>query len=202
MAGGAATTAALALHLDPAIKLVFLEKRTDMALLIPVAIIAVVFVRAGLNFGETVLANRVGQRIVADAQRAMVRSLAGFDLGRLNLVHSGQFISKFIYDATLLREAITKGFRHAKEFLSLFLGSVMIYQDWLISARRHRSFRHCVGDPQLGRTMKASSRGMVETGELSTALSEMLDGRIVKAYGLEAQAIARAEARIDNRLVM
>jgi len=42
---------------------------------------------------------------------------------------------------------------------------------------------------------------MVETGELSTALSEMLDGRrIVKAYGLEHQAIKRAEIRIDNRL--
>src|SRR6185436_3389297 len=101
MAGGAATTAALAWLLDPAIKLIFLEKRTDMVLAIPVAIVAVVFVRAALNFGETVLSNRVGQHIVADAQRAMLRSLAGFDLDRLNAVHSGQFISKFIYDATL-----------------------------------------------------------------------------------------------------
>jgi subfamily B ATP-binding cassette protein MsbA len=48
---------------------------------------------------------------------------------------------------------------------------------------------------------KASTKGMVETGELSTALSEVLDGRrIVKAYGLEGYAVGRAEERIDNRL--
>ena len=39
MAGGAATTAALAWLLDPAIKLIFLDKRGDMLLLIPVAIV-------------------------------------------------------------------------------------------------------------------------------------------------------------------
>jgi len=153
-----------------------------------------------------VLSNRVGQHIVADAQRAMLRSLAGFDLDRLNAVHSGQFISKFIYDATLLREAITKGISGiAKEFLSLlFLGSVMLYQDWRLSLLAVIVLPVIAWVTRnLGRTMKkASSKGMVETGELSTALSEMLDGRrIVKAYGLEAQTIDRAEARIDKRLV-
>src|SRR5207237_9615080 len=54
----------------------------------------------------------------------------------------------------------------------------------------------------LGRTIqKFSTKGMVETGELSTALSEILDGRrIVKAYGLEVPLAQRAQARIDQRL--
>src|SRR3954467_14054667 len=73
MAGGAAMTALLAWLLDPAIRYVFLEKRAEMVLLIPVAIIAAVSLRAGLNFGETALTNVVGQRIVADTQRDMVR---------------------------------------------------------------------------------------------------------------------------------
>ena len=205
MAGGAATTAMLAWLLDPAIKLIFLEKRADMVLLIPAAIVTVVFVRAALNFGETLLSNSVGQRIVAEAQRAMVRSLVAFDLGRLNLVHSGQFISNFLYDATLLREAITKGISGAaKELLSLlFLGAVMVYQDWRLSLLAVVVLPIIAWVTRnLGRTMKKSStKGMVETGELSTALSEMLDGRrIVKAYGLERHAIGRAEIRIDNRL--
>jgi len=206
MAGGAATTAALAWLLDPAIKLIFLEKRSDMLFVIPAIVVGVVLLRALLNFGETVFSNSVGQRIVADAQRAMIKSLAAFDLERLNLVHSGQFISNFLYDATLLREAITKGISGvAKEFLSLlFLGSVMIYQDWRLSLLAVVVLPIIAWVTRnLGRTMKkASTKGMVETGELSTALSEMLDGRrIIKAYGLERQAIARAEARIDNRLV-
>src|SRR5262245_63311949 len=71
MAGGAATTAALAWLLDPAIKLIFLDKRVDMLLLIPAGIVFVVFVRGAFNYGEAVLSATVGQRIVADAQRDM-----------------------------------------------------------------------------------------------------------------------------------
>src|SRR6266566_5009282 len=205
MAGGAAMTALLAWLLDPAIRYVFLEKRSDMVLLIPLGIVAAVTLRAALNFGETALTNMLGQRIVADTQRDMVRSLIGFDLQRLNLVHSGQFISNFLYDATLLRDAVTKGIAGlAKELLSLiFLASVMIYQDWRLSLVSVLVLP-VIGwvTRNLGRTMqKSSTRGMVETGELSTALSEILDGRrIVKAYGLEAPLAERAEARIDQRL--
>ncbi len=205
MAGWSAMTALLAWLLDPAIRYVFLEKRADMVLLIPLAIVAAVTVRAALNFGETVLTNMLGQRIVADTQRDMVRSLIGFDLHRLNLVHSGQFISNFLYDATLLRDAVTKGIAGlAKELLSLiFLASVMIYQDWRLSLVSVLVLP-VIGwvTRNLGRTVqKSSTRGMVETGELSTALSEILDGRrIVKAYGLEAPHAARAEERIERRL--
>ena len=176
-----------------------------MVLLIPVAIVAAVTVRAALNFGETALTNMLGQRIVADTQRDMVRSLIGFDLQRLNLVHSGQFISNFLYDATLLRDAVTKGIAGlAKELLSLiFLASVMIYQDWRLSLVSVLVLP-VIGwvTRNLGRTMqKSSTKGMVETGELSTALSEILDGRrIVKAYGLETPMAARADERIEKRL--
>jgi subfamily B ATP-binding cassette protein MsbA len=205
MAGGAAMTALLAWLLDPAIRYVFLEKRTDMVLLIPLAIIAAVTLRAALNFGETALSNIVGQHIVADTQRDMVKSLIALDLHRLNLVHSGQFISNFLYDATLLRDAVTKGIAGlAKEFLSLiFLASVMIYQNWRLSLVSVLVLP-VIGwvTRNLGKTMqKASTKGMVETGELSTALSEILDGRrIVKAYGLETQISSRAEERISRRL--
>src|SRR3979409_967374 len=71
MAGGAAMVALVAWLLDPGIRYVFLEKRTDMVLLIPVAIVAAVTVRAALNFGETALTNMLGQRIVADTQRGI-----------------------------------------------------------------------------------------------------------------------------------
>jgi len=205
MAGGAAMTGLLAWLLDPAIRYVFLEKRAQMVLLIPAAIVAAVTLRAALNFGETALTNMVGQRIVADTQRDMVRSLIGLDLQRLNLVHSGQFISNFLYDATLLRDAVTKGIAGlAKELLSLiFLASVMIYQDWRLSLVSVLVLP-VIGwvTRNLGKTMqKASTKGMVETGELSTALSEILDGRrIVKAYGLETKVAARAEERIERRL--
>ena len=205
MAGGAATTAALAWLLDPAIKLIFLDQREDMLLLIPAAIVVVVLLRAGFNYGETVFSSIVGQSIVADVQRDMVRSMAALDLERLNRVHSGQLISNLLYDVNLLREAVVRGVAGiAKESLSLLLlGSVMIYQDWRLSLIAVLALPIIAWVTRaLGRTtQKASVKGMVETGELATALSEMLDGRrIVKAYGLENQALARADDRIEKRM--
>jgi subfamily B ATP-binding cassette protein MsbA len=205
MAGGAATTAALAWLLDPAIKLIFLDKRMDMLLLIPAAIVLVVFVRGALNYGEAVLSATVGQRIISAAQSDMVRSIAAFDLERLNRVHSGQFISNLLYDATLLRDAVVRGVAGiAKEGLSLvLLGSVMLYQDWRLSAIAALTLPIIAWVTRnLGRTtQKASVKSMTETGNLTTALSEMLDGRrVVKAYGLESQAISRADERISKRL--
>jgi subfamily B ATP-binding cassette protein MsbA len=205
MAGGAATTAALAWLLDPAIRLIFLDKREDMLLLIPAAIVGVVLLRGMFNFGETVLSTTVGQHITADAQHHMVRSIANLDLERMNRVHSGQFISNLLYDANILRDAVIRGIAGiAKEGLTLILlGAVMLYQDWRLSAIAVLALPIIAWITRsLGRTtQKASLKGMAETGELSAALSEMLDGRrIVKAYGLEEQAIARADERIRNRV--
>src|SRR3954469_22429590 len=74
MAGGAATTGVLAWVLDPAIKLIFFEKRADMVLLIPAAVIGVVFLRGAFNYGDSTFTNSIGQGIVADTQRDMFRS--------------------------------------------------------------------------------------------------------------------------------
>lgn len=205
MAGGAATYALLAWLIDPTVRFLFLEKRADMVLIIPAAIVVTVLVRGGFNFGETALTNLIGQKLIADAQSDMVRSLIRLDLQQLNEVHSGQFISNFLYDATLLRDAIIKGVAAiAKEFLSLiFLAGVMIYQDWRLTLLS-LIVLPIIGwvTRNLGRTIqKFSTKGMVETGELSAALSEILDGRrIVKAYGLEIPLASHAEARIDQRL--
>ncbi|HTT83409.1 MAG TPA: ABC transporter ATP-binding protein, partial [Rhizomicrobium sp.] len=119
--------------------------------------------------------------------------------------HSGELVSKFLYDATLLRGSITRGVAGlGKEFVTLLvLAGVMIYEDWqlavisvlllppvaLVTQRLSRSLR------------KSSTRGMEETGTLSRALSEALAGRrIVKAYALEAHATRSAETRIAQRL--
>ena len=168
-----------------------------MVLLVPAAVVVVVFVRGAFNYGETKFNSTVGQSIVADVQRDMFGSLIALDLARLNAVHSGQFVSNFLYDATLLREAVTKGIAGlGKEFLSLiFLSGVMIYQNWRLA------MISVVVLPIIGyvarklgkRYAQGFHASMEETGELSTVLAETLDGRrIVKAYGLEAHVWPRA----------
>jgi subfamily B ATP-binding cassette protein MsbA len=195
----------LAWLLDPATRELFLDNNARMLLIIPLAIVGVVALRAATAFGEQYILNNVAERVVADVQRDMFSSQIRLDIATLNEIHSGELVSKFLYDATLLRGAITRGVAGlGKEFVTLVvLAAVMIYEDWqlaLISVillplaawvtqRLSRSLR------------KSSTRGMEETGTLSRALSEALAGRrIVKAYSLEAYAAGAAESRIAQRL--
>jgi subfamily B ATP-binding cassette protein MsbA len=205
MIGGALTPPAQAWLVGPAVNYLFLHPRADMLLIIPAALVALVIVRAAANFGEAVLIGSLGQRITAGTQTDMARSVAGYDLATLNAVHSGEFISNFIYDATLLRDAVVKGILACgKEIISLILfAALMLYQNWrltLISLAVLPVI--AVVTRNLGRSVrKASGQGMVDSGALSTALAEMLDGRrIVKAYGLEEHTLARIQAHIDRRL--
>jgi subfamily B ATP-binding cassette protein MsbA len=205
MLGGAITAALLAYIFDPMIKYLFVEKRADMVFLVPALAMGVVILRALFNYGEAVLMNAVGQHVVAGTQRDMAKSIFAFDLAELNAVHSGQFISNFLYDATLLRDAITKGVAACvKELLSLVLfAGLLIYQDWQLSLVSVLTLPIVAWITRnLGKSVrKASTRGMVETEGLSTTLSEILDGRrVVKAYGLEDYAVARAVSGIDQRV--
>ena len=205
MIGSAMGTAALAYLLDPAVKEIFVDKNATMLVLIPLAVVLVVLVRGGFDYGVAALNNSVGQGIVADTQRDMFRSLIRYDLERMNAVHSGQFVSHFLYDATLLRESVTKGIAGlGKEFLTLvFLSSLMVYQNWRLAIASVITLP-IIGwaARRLGKRMrKATKQSMKETGELSTTLMEILDGRrIVKAYGLESHALERTESGIARRL--
>jgi subfamily B ATP-binding cassette protein MsbA len=201
----AAMTGALSWLLDPAIKMIFLEKRPDMLVIIPLAVLGVIAVRAAMTFVQTTLIYSMGERVVAQVQTEMFDALVRRDLASLNAVHSAQLVSTFIYDTTLMRDAIARGIAGiGVELLSLVaLTGVMLYQDWRLAAIAIVVLPPVALVTQtIGAALRrASSRGMEETAELSTVLTEALDGRrIVKAYGLEAHVSERAHARVGQRL--
>ncbi|MEI9993125.1 MAG: ABC transporter ATP-binding protein [Rhizomicrobium sp.] len=205
MAMTAAMTAALAWLTDPAIKFLFLAKDKSALIWIPLAILGVVVLRAVTQFLQQSLMDTVGERAVAETQRDMMRSLVYQDLRTLNAVHSGQFVSNFIYDATLMRDAIVRGIAGlGLELISLVgLTAVMIYQDWRLAAIAVVVMPGVAWVSQvIGASLRrAASRGMEKTAELSVALSETLDGkRIIKAYGLEDHITARTDERLNQRL--
>ncbi len=205
MIGGAITPPALAWLVEPAVQYFFIQPRGDMLVFIPAALMGIVLLRAVCNFGEAALMGTIGQRITAGTLADMAKSIVAFDLKTLNAVHSGEFISNFLYDATLLRDAVTKGVAACgKEIVSLaFFAALMLYQSWRLTMISIVVLPIiAIVTRNLGRTVrKASGQGMVESGALSTAISEMLDGRrIVKAYGLEVRTLQSVQARIDRRL--
>jgi subfamily B ATP-binding cassette protein MsbA len=205
MAVAAGATTGLAWLLEPAINLLFVKKQSQMLALIPAAVIGVLWVRAASTYGQQTIIGSLGERVVASSQRDIFASLVHNDLAGLNAVHSGQFISNFLYDATLMRDAITKGIAAAVlETLTLVgLVVVMVYEDWRLTIASVIVLPLIIWTMNriAGSLKRASTRSMEETALLTTVLTEALDGRrIIKAYGLEAHVSERIGTQIAARL--
>src|SRR3546814_19871065 len=75
---------------------------------------------------------RFGERIIADTQIRMYAHLIRADLAWLHDSHSGKLIASFLYDATLLREAVSKSLTAMvkESFSLLFLTGLMLSMNW------------------------------------------------------------------------
>jgi subfamily B ATP-binding cassette protein MsbA len=174
---------------------------------ISLAVAGVVAIRAVTLFFGRMTLDSLAEKTVAAAQRDMFSRLIRRDLADLNAVHSGQFVSSFLYDATLMRDGLTQCiaavFLEAVQ-LVVYLAYVL-FSDWQLGALALIILPGVAWTMErLGGSMRrAATRGMRETGNLSVVLSEAMDGRrIIKAYGLEAQSIARVDARLKTRLAI
>jgi subfamily B ATP-binding cassette protein MsbA len=187
------------------VKLIFLRHQAELLLPLALAVGGVVWLRAFTLFFGRLMVDSLGEKTVAAAQRDMFSRLIRRDLADLNAVHSGQFVSNFLYDATLMRDGLTQSlaavFLEAVQ-LVVYLSYVLI-SDWQLGVLALIILPGVAwAMERLGGSMRrAATRGMRETGDLSVVLSEAMDGRrIIKAYGLESHSIARVDARLKSRL--
>jgi len=187
------------------IKLIFMRHQAELLLPLSLAVAGVVGIRAVTLFFGRMTLDSLAEKTVAAAQRDMFSRLIRRDLADLNAVHSGQFVSNFLYDATLMRDGLTQCiaavFLEAVQ-LVVYLVYVLV-SDWQLGALALIILPGVAWTMErLGGSMRrAATRGMRETGDLSVVLSEAMDGRrIIKAYGLEAHSITRVDARLKSRL--
>jgi len=191
--------------LNLVVKLIFMRQQAEMLLPLSLAVVGVVAFRAVTQFFGRMTLDSLSEKTVAGAQREMFARLIHRDLADLNAVHSGQFVSNFLYDATLMRDGLTQGmaaiFLEAVQ-LVVYLAYVLV-SDWQLGVLALIILPGVAwAMERLGGSMRrAATRGMRETGDLSVVLSEAMDGRrIIKAYGLESNSIARVDARLKTRL--
>jgi ATP-binding cassette, subfamily B, bacterial MsbA len=172
---------------------------------LPLAVLGTLWLRAASYYVQQSHIETVGERVVNAAQADMFRSLVRRDLAALNAVHSGSFVSNFLYDATLMRDAITRGISGVALELVTLIGllGLMVYTDWKLTVFVAIAVPPVAWSMERigGSIRRTTKRNMEETGSLSTVISEALDGRrVIKAYGLEAHATRNAEARLATRL--
>ena len=205
MGAAAGSTALRAWLMQPVLDRVFVGRDGSWLLLIAGAALAIALVKGISDYGEAVLMNRVGQRVIADVQIALFTRLMRADLAYFHAHPSGTLISRFTSDAVLLRNAAANVLGAiGKDALTVIcLVGVMFYQDWVLALVSFFVFPVAI-HPIVGigrRMRRVTANTQAEIGQLTTLLSQTFQGaRLVKAYGMEEYEERRAAAAVRARL--
>ncbi len=97
--GGGGSTAARAWLMQPVLDEIFVGREGSLLLLIAAAALGSRLVKGIADYGEAVLMNRVGQRVIADVQKALFKRLIHADLAYFHGHPTGALISRFTNDA-------------------------------------------------------------------------------------------------------
>lgn len=202
MALAAGATAASAWLMEPTLDQVFLKRNAAMLWPVGLAVLTVFAIKGVATYGQAVLINHIGQRIVADYQDRLFRHVIHLDVGFFHEMPPGTLISRFTHDANTLRLAVSKtltGF--GGDTLKLvFLIGLIFYQDWQLAIIAFFVFPAAVLPiVQLGRRMRrVSENTQEEMARLSNRLKETFEGvRHVKAYGMESYEAGRVRRSVD-----
>ena len=197
MATYAAANSFMVWLLKPIMNGVFFEKDPSLLVIAPLALIATVVVKGIADYGQSILTNNIGLRVIDDFQNEMFAHLMRADLAFFHNNSTGNLISKFTNDVNLLRAAVSNVLISiGRELLTLIgLMGVMISTDWRLSLAVFFIFPIAVLPiVRIGRKIRrVSANTQAEIGNLATLLSETFQGaRHVKAYGMEQYEQARA----------
>ena len=201
----ASTTALMAWLIQPALDYIFVDKKSTMLYLIPLAIIINSIVNGVASFYESVIMKRIGQQIVSNIQVELYEHLIYADLKFLTKYPSGNLISRFTNDINILKNTTSEIFTGIiKEFFTLIgLVGLMFYQSFnltlVIIIFLPLAFYPVI---RLGKRMRKISKNMQEKmGDFTIRLDETFQNiKLIKSYCREEYEISRAKAIIDKFL--
>jgi subfamily B ATP-binding cassette protein MsbA len=200
----AATTAASAWLLDPAIKMIFVNKDREMLYLIPLAIVIVLTLKGISTFFVKIISIKIGLNITENIQIKMSEKILNLDIAHISEKHSGKFISNFVIDIHIFLSTISNVVLNSiKESLTLIaLICVMIYHDWKLSILALTVLPvAAIFSKKIGKKMgKTSTQNMIAQENLSTLLSELIKGSwLIKIYQKESEELTRLKILLSEK---
>lgn len=192
----AATTGSLPFLMQQVMDKVFVAKDERLLYILPVAVMGIMLLRAGAEYVSRIALAKVSNEVIGALRMDMFQSLTRADLGYLEAMHSGRFVSAFMADVGMVNNAAAGTLTALVKngLTAFFLVGAMFLLDWFLA------LLVMLGAPFaiyfMGRQrvkIRKSTRGMLrETGDLSSIIGQMLRGvRIIKAYGQEDLEEAR-----------
>jgi len=131
----AASTAATAWLLDPAVKKIFIDKDKTLAWLIPLAIVFT-FTAKGLSlYFARMNVIVVGARIGAKFQQQITDTILHLDVQTLDSRHSGKYLGNLYHDTSHITTLVSTGVLNLMKdsFTVVALISLMFYQNWKLA---------------------------------------------------------------------
>lgn len=192
----AATTGALPFMMQQVIDKVFVAKDQSLLYILPLVVMGIMILRAGGEYVSRISMAKISNEVVGALRMDMFQSLTRADIGYLEAMHSGRFVSAFMTDVNMVNDAAAGTMTSLVKngLTAIFLVGAMFVLDWFLA------LLVLIGAPFaiyfMGRQrtkIRKSTRGMLrETGDLSSIVGQMLRGvRIIKAYGQEDVEQAR-----------
>ena len=199
--GVAATTALYPVIIQQAFNR-FASGDASVVWLLPPIIIIVTSAKALTQFGQSVATQAVVLRVIEGLQRRLFAALTRADLAQIARDAPARHAARFTTDATLVREALSKGISGVADVLTVIgLVASMLWMDWqmaLLAALLYPIAAWPI--VRIGKRVRRASAGMQDrVGETAALLTESLGAaRVVRAYRLEAAEQARAEAAFSQ----
>jgi ATP-binding cassette, subfamily B, bacterial MsbA len=199
----AGSTALRAWLMQPVLDRIFVGREGSLLFLIAGAALVLALVKGVADYGEAVLMNRAGQRVIVEVQKALFARLMRADLAFLHANPTGTLISRFTNDVALLRQAAANvlGAIGKDSLTVVFLVGVMFYQDWILALFSFVLFPVAIRPiVAIGRRMRrVSANTQAEVGQLTTLLNQSFQGaRLIKAYGMEDYEERRAAGLFES----
>ena len=184
------STSALAFLVKPALDGIFLKKDAQMLVWIPLVVIFIYLAKGLCSYGQMVLMNYIGLRVVADLRSSLYRQIQKQSLSFFTKHPTGILMSRITNDAGTLQgavsDAVTTMFKDTFTLIGLIF--VIFYRDWKLAVIAMFIFPLIIYPiAKFGKKMRSvATRTQITMGALTTLLHETISGtRIVKAFGME-----------------
>jgi ATP-binding cassette subfamily B protein len=155
-------------------------------------VVGLFVLRGAATFGSTLTLSRIGNRIVATAQRRVFDRLLNQTLMFFQDRHSSEFVARLVIAANGVRDTLQLVVQSgARDLLTVVgLGAVMIYQDPLVAAGAVCALPVLIFFIRkiIDRVRRFAKRSFHGSTQIMQTMSEtVLGARIVKAFGLEPE---------------
>jgi subfamily B ATP-binding cassette protein MsbA len=184
------STSAAAFLVKPALDEIFLNKNATTLIWIPIAVLIIYLLKGLGSYGQTVLMNYIGQRVIADLRYSLYRHIQLQPLSFFTKNPTGILMSRITNDVNLIQGAVSEAVTSILKDTFTLIGLIFVifYRDWKLAIIAMFVFPVAIYPvAEFGRKMRRiASDSQVTMGTLSTLLQETISGnRIVKAFGME-----------------